>query len=206
MRFELILTHIPRKRSESRRNRGFRSVDTFTAGTEILNLNANKTNLNGFIEWGDEMSKKKKSIAALGAAIAEHEKLNTTAPTSAVQQLVEAFLSTNNPAKRQKRIAEIKSRCTELNELLADNSELLTAEVEQALIRAATGYTVTEQTVKLVNGVKTVETREKHILPSQAAMEFYLINKKGEDYSKTGGSSGNSEGKIAEIVEAFRNG
>lgn len=152
------------------------------------------------------MSKKKKSIAALGAAIAEHEKMNNTAPTSAVQQLVEAFLSTSNPAKRQKRIAEIKSRCEGINELLSENSELLTAEVEQALIRAATGYTVTEQTVKIVNGVKTVETREKHILPSQAAMEFYLINKKSEDYSKTGGSSGDSEGKITEIVEAFRNG
>ncbi len=150
--------------------------------------------------------KKKKSIAALGAAIAEHEKLNTTAPTSAVQQLVEAFLSTSNPAKRQKRIAEIKSRCTELNELLADNSDLLTAEVEQALIRAATGYTVTEQTVKLVNGIKTVETRERHILPSQAAIEFFLINKKGEDYSKTGESSGNSEGALADIMEALRNG
>ncbi len=50
MRFELILTHIPRKRSESRRNKGFRSAGSFTAGTEILNLNANKTNLNGFTE------------------------------------------------------------------------------------------------------------------------------------------------------------
>ncbi len=152
------------------------------------------------------MSGKKKSIAALEAAITERERLNTNAPASAVQQLVEAFLSTNNPAKRQKRIAEIKSRCTELNELLSENSELLTAEVEQALLRAATGYTVTERTVKLVKGVKTVETHEKHILPSQAAIEFYLINKKSEDYSKTGGSSGGGEGMISEIMEAIKNG
>lgn len=152
------------------------------------------------------MSRKKKSIAAIGAAIAEHEKLNNLSSTSAVQQLVEAFLSTNNPAKRAKKIAEIKSRCTGISEMLSENYELLTAEVEQALIRAATGYTVTEHKTKFINGVKTVETVEKHIAPSQAAIEFYLINKKSEDYSKTGGTSGDGEGKIAEILEALKNG
>lgn len=152
------------------------------------------------------MSRKKKSIAALGAAIAEHEKLNKNTSTSAVQQLVEAFLSTNNPAKRAKKIAEIKSHYSGVAEMLSENSELLTAEVEQALIRAATGYTVTEHKTKFVNGVKTVETIEKHIAPSQAAIEFYLINKKSEDYSKTGGASGDGEGKIAEIMEALKNG
>lgn len=33
-----------------------------------------------------------------------------------------------------------------------------------------------EHKTKYVNGVKTVETIEKHIAPSQAAIEFYLIN------------------------------
>lgn len=63
-------------------------------------------------------------------------------------------MSTNNEAKRAKKIAEIKSRCGGLNELLSQNSELLTAEVEQALLRAATGYTVTDRTIRCVNGVK----------------------------------------------------
>lgn len=152
------------------------------------------------------MSRKKKSIAALGAAIAEHEKNTVNASTSAVQQLVEAFLSTNNPAKRAKKISEIKSRCSGVADLLSENSELLTAEVEQALIRAATGYTVFEHKTKYVNGVKTVETVEKHIAPSQAAIEFYLINKKPGDYSRTGGASGDSEGRVAEILEAIKNG
>lgn len=152
------------------------------------------------------MSKKKKSIAAIGAAIAEHEKLNNSTSTSAVQQLVEAFLSTNNPSKRAKKIAEIKTRYGGVAEMLSENSELLTAEVEQALIRAATGYTVTEHKTKFVNGVKTVETVEKHIAPSQAAIEFYLVNKKPDGYSKSGGTSGDGEGKIAEIVEALKNG
>lgn len=151
------------------------------------------------------MKKKKKSIAALGAAIAEHEKNSSNAPSSAVQQLVEAFLSTNNPAKRQKKIAEIKARSGELNAMLAENSELITAEIEQALYRAATGYTVTERKIKMVNGIKTVETTEKHILPSQAAMEFYLINKKPEEYSKTGGGQANGEGSINDILEALKN-
>lgn len=152
------------------------------------------------------MSRKKKSIAALGAAIAEHEKLNKNTSTSAVQELVEAFLSTSNPAKRAKRIAEVKSKCEGIAGLFAENSELLTAEVEQALIRAATGYTVVEHKTKFVKGVKTVETIEKHIAPSQAAIEFYLINKKSEEYSRTGGTSGNSEGKLSEILEAIKNG
>lgn len=148
----------------------------------------------------------KKSIAALGAAIAEHEKLNKNTSTSAVQQLVEAYFSTDNPAKRAKKIAEIKSRHDGIAKMFAENSELLTAEVEQALIRAATGYTVVEHKTKFVKGAKTVETIEKHIAPSQAAIEFYLINKKSEDYSRTGGTSGDSEGKIAEIMEALKNG
>lgn len=152
------------------------------------------------------MSKKKKSIAALGAAIAEHEKLNSASSTSAVQQLVEAFLSTNNPDRRAKKIAEIKTQHSGIAAMLEENADLLTAEVEQALIRAATGYTVTERKVKLVNGIKTVETIEKHIAPSQAAIEFYLVNKKSEDYSKAGGAAGDSEGKIAEIMEALKNG
>ena len=152
------------------------------------------------------MSKKKKSIAALGAAIAEHEKMNNSTSTSAVQRLVEAFLSTNNPAKRAKKISEIKARYDGVAGMLSENSELQTAEVEQALIRAATGYTVTEHKTKFINGVKTVETVEKHIAPSQAAIEFYLVNKKPENYSKTGGTSGDGEGKIAEIVEALKNG
>lgn len=152
------------------------------------------------------MSRKKKSIAALGAAIAEHEKLNKNSSTSAVQQLVEAFLSTNNPEKRAKKIAEIKSRHDGIAKMFAENSDLLTAEVEQALIRAATGYTVVEHKTKLVNGVKTVETTEKHIAPSQAAIEFYLINKKSDEYSRSGGSPGDSEGRIEEILEAIKNG
>lgn len=150
--------------------------------------------------------RKKKSIATLGAAIAEHEKLNNSSSTSAVQQLVEVFLSTENPAKRAKRITEIKSRYTGIDEMLKDNSELLTAEVEQALIRAATGYTVTEKKVRFVKGIKTVETAEKFIPPSQTAIEFYLVNKKPGEYSRTGGVSGDGEGKIAEIVEALKNG
>ena len=37
-------------------------------------------------------------------------------------------------------------------------SVTLTAEVEQALLRVATGYTVTDRTIRCVSGVKTVET------------------------------------------------
>lgn len=151
------------------------------------------------------MSKKKKSIAALGAAIAEHEKNNNNAPSSAVQQLVEAFISTKNPEKRAKKIAEIKLRCEGINKMLTENKELLTAEIEQALIRAANGYTVTERKIRIVNGLKTVETAERYIPPSQAAIEFYLTNNT-DSYSRSG-STGQTdgEGRVEQIMEAFRN-
>lgn len=150
------------------------------------------------------MSKKKKSIEALGTAIADYEKHSGNAPTSAIQQLVEAFLSTNNAVKRQKRIAEIKAQHEGVAAMLAENSELIASEVEQALYRAATGYTVTERKEKIVNGRKSIETVEKHILPSQSAIEFFLINKRAEDYSRTGGKTGDGEGKLSEILEALK--
>lgn len=147
------------------------------------------------------MSKKKKSIAALKAAIAEHEYKSDNAPTSAVQQLVEAYLSTDNPKKRAKRIARIKEQCDGINEMLTENSELLTAEVEQALLRAATGYAVTERRVRLANGIKTVETVEKHIPPSQAAIEFYLTNK-SDDYSN--GEKNSGDDRINDLLIALK--
>ena len=109
-------------------------------------------------------------------------------------------------SRKKKSIAALGARCGGLNELLSQNSELLTAEVEQALLRAATGYTVTDRTIRCVNGVKTVETKERHIPPSQPAIEFYLINKKGGDYSRNGGGSGNADGALADILEALKNG
>lgn len=151
------------------------------------------------------MSKKKKSIAALGAAIADYEKHSGSEPSSAVQQLVDAYFSTNNPAKRQKRIAEIKAKHEGVAAMLAQNSELIASEVEQALYRAATGYTVTERKEKITNGRRSVETTERHILPSQAAIEFFLINRKPADYSRTGGKTSDGEGKLSEILEALKN-
>ena len=161
--------------------------------------------MNKIKKGSDSLGKKKKSIAALGAAIAGYENHRSDAPTSAVQQLVEAFLSTNNPAKRQKRIAEIKSKHDGIAAMLAENSELVASEVEQALLRAATGYSVTDTKEKIVNGRRSMETIKKHIPPSQSAIEFYLINKKPEDYSRTGGKSANGDGKISEILEALKN-
>ena len=153
------------------------------------------------------MGKKNKSIQNLGAAIAEHEKNRGITPPTVVQELVDAYLSTRNPAKRQKKIADIKARCEGVNELLSQSSELISTEIEQALFRAATGYTVTERKEKMRNGTRMVETTEKYIAPSQAAIKFYLINKKSESYSKHGGGSGeNGEGRLDEILEALRNG
>ena len=63
-----------------------------------------------------------------------------------------------------------------------------------------------DRTIKYVNGVKTVETKERHIPPSQPAIEFYLINKKSGDYSRNGGCSGNADGALADILEALKNG
>lgn len=109
-------------------------------------------------------------------------------------------------SKRQKAIQQIIDRSEGVRQLIADNPELVRADVEQALIRAATGYTVTERRERIVGGRKTVEIITREVPPNQSAVEFFLTNKAGDAYSKTPvAMSDDGAGKIDAILEAMKN-
>nr|DAE14386.1 MAG TPA: terminase small subunit [Phage sp. ctIHi3]DAG07191.1 MAG TPA: terminase small subunit [Caudoviricetes sp.] len=125
---------------------------------------------------------------------------------NAVQSLVNCCLNIQNVNKRQKAIADIVAKSDSVRQILDSNPELIRLDVEQALIRAATGYTVTERKERIVNGRRSVEITTKQIPPNQSAMEFYLINRAGDSYSKNPTSTTEGgNGKVDEILEALKN-
>lgn len=123
-----------------------------------------------------------------------------------MQSLVNCCLNIQNVNKRQKAIADIVAKSDSVRQILDSNPELIRLDVEQALIRAATGYTVTERKERIINGRRSVEITTKQIPPNQSAMEFYLINRAGDSYSKNPTSTTEGgNGKVDEILEALKN-
>lgn len=150
-------------------------------------------------------SNRKKAIKSLANDIDIYGKSNTETRVNAVQSLVECYLNTSE-SKRQKAIKQIIDRSEGIRQLIADNPELVRADVEQALIRAATGYTVTERRERIVGGRRTVEVITREVPPNQAAVEFFLTNKAGDSYSKTPvAMSDDGAGKLDAILEAMKN-
>ena len=135
-------------------------------------------------------SNRKRAINSLAIDLDKYKKADTEQRVNAVQSLVECYLNTSE-SKRQKAIQQI-----------IDRSE----GVEQALIRAATGYTVTERRERIVGGRKTVEIITREVPPNQSAVEFFLTNKAGDAYSKTPvAMSDDGAGKLDAILEAMKN-
>ena len=147
-------------------------------------------------------SNRKRAINSLATDLDKYKKADTEQRVNAVQSLVECYLNTSE-SKRQKAIQQIIERSEGVRQLIADNPELVRADVEQALIRAATGYTVTERRERIVGGRKTI-TRD--IPPNQSAVEFFLTNKAGDTYSKAPVAiSEDGAGKLDAILEAMKN-
>ena len=150
--------------------------------------------------------RKKNALKNIAANMQATENRQSNERFNAIQSIVDSCLNIQNISKRQKAINDIVSRSDEVRQLLADNPELIKSEIEQALYRAATGYTVTETKVKISNGHRITETITKHIPPNQAAIEFYLTNRSGGEYSKNPAvKSDDGEGRLNEILEALRN-
>lgn len=151
-------------------------------------------------------SKRKKAISSIAADIESFESDNIKSDFNAVQSLVDCCININNDNKRKKAITEIIAKSENVRQLMESNPALVRAEIEQALIKAATGYSVTEKKIKYINGVRTVETVTKQIAPSQAAIEFFLVNKAGDSYARNPDvPDADGSGKIEEIMEALRN-
>lgn len=148
---------------------------------------------------------RKKAINSLANDLDKYRKTDTEQRVNAVQSLVECYLNTSE-SKRQKAIQQIIARSEGVRQLIADNPELVRADVEQALIRAATGYTVTERRERIVGGRKTVEIITRDVPPNQSAVEFFLTNKAGDTYSKAPvAMSEDGAGKLDAILEAMKN-
>ena len=96
-------------------------------------------------------SNRKRAINSLATDLDKYKKADTEQRVNAVQSLVDCYLNTSE-SKRQKAIQQIIDRSEGVRQLIADNPELVRADVEQALIRAATGYTVTERRERIVGG------------------------------------------------------
>lgn len=81
-------------------------------------------------------SNRKRAINSLATDLDKYKKADTEQRVNAVQSLVECYLNTSE-SKRQKAIQQIIDRSEGVRQLIADNPELVRADVEQALIRAA---------------------------------------------------------------------
>lgn len=71
----------------------------------------------------------------------------------------------------------------EISEALKRGKEVVDVEVENALLKRALGYTFTETTSELVDGVMTVTKKvEKEVSPDTTAQIFWLKNRKPADW------------------------
>ncbi|MCL2697940.1 MAG: hypothetical protein FWE74_07650 [Oscillospiraceae bacterium] len=128
-----------------------------------------------------------------------------SSPANGLETLCKIFLETSDLVKRDRAIRKYAKQREDFNTLVENNFAMLTAEVEQALVKLATGYTVTEKTVKTTSRGRFAEEKTRTVPPNQKAVEFYLTNKKAAQYSASPKADNDSEGVIAELMEAFKN-
>lgn len=130
---------------------------------------------------------KKKSIAALSAALDEIEAKKTgisQANLNGLKTLTETYLNTSDKRQRKKLTEDFKARHLELAEFLKANPDLVNAEVEKSLLLAAVGgeYEETE-TVISSNGKRRIKKTKKQLQPNVAAASKWLNNKNPEEWS-----------------------
>lgn len=149
---------------------------------------------------------KSKSIKNIKTAMNSADKTAETERLNGFKRLCAAYLSTGDSKQREKAIKKVIRQENGLNEILQQNDEILTADLERALMELALGCTVTEERVKTGSGGKTIERITRQLPPNQAAAEFLLINRSPERFSRNPEPVRNDgEGRIDEILEALKN-
>lgn len=149
-------------------------------------------------------SRKQKSIEALKSGVLAAEKSVENDRPNIVKQLVNAVLTIPDEKKRAKALRKIIYNHTEIQKLLEENPTLLIADVERSMYELAAGCTITEETVTVSDGRRTVKTVTRQLPPNQAAIEFILTNK-GDYSARPEAATADGSGKIEEILEALRN-
>lgn len=143
----------------------------------------------------------KKSIAK---DLREYEKNRSQSGLNSIDELVQCCLIPDQK-QRKKAVADIVESNTELRKLMDSNPKLLTSEVERALLRIATGYTVTDTTKRISNGRVFMEYKERHIPPKQKAIEYWLNNRAADKWSSSPDSGDDDAlAKLDEILKGVK--
>ena len=140
----------------------------------------------------------------LAKDITEYEKKRSQSDLNSVDALVSCCLIPDNKA-RKKAVAEIVEKNAELRKLLDSNPKLLVSQVEQSLMKLATGYTVTETTKRISNGRVFTETKTKQVPPNQKAIEYFLNNRAANKWSNSpDGDDNEALSKLDEILKGVK--
>ena len=149
---------------------------------------------------------KKKSIESIKSALDSAKKSVESSTANGFKRLCAAYISTGDAKQRERAVNKVLRQEKGLNEMLRQNDDILTADIEKAMTELATGCTVTETRVRTGTGGKIVEMIVKQLPPNQAAAEFLLINKASDRFSRSPtAKSDDGEGRLSEILEAIKN-
>lgn len=128
--------------------------------------------------------KRKQAVNLLADVVDSIDNVKVKSDVMSLEQLSEAFLNEKNPEKRKQLAEDFKKQHEELHDFLNANPELVTAEVERALLSAALGGEYVDEEVRIAaNGRRTYKRTKKHIAPNASAALSYLQNKDKENWS-----------------------
>lgn len=151
-------------------------------------------------------NRKSKSLKALKSAVSEHEKIGENGLLNGFKRLCAAYISTGDERQRERAIRKIIRQENGLAEMLRQNEEILISCAERALAELALGCTVTERRVRTTPQGRTIEEVTKQLPPNQAALEFFLTNRKSEKYSKNPETKSETEdGQLGKLIEVIKN-
>lgn len=81
-----------------------------------------------------------------------------------------------------KTVSLWKNKYPDFGEALTTGTSVATDIVESVLFKRATGYTIKEQKVVVIDKKILVVSVEREILPDTASIIFWLINRRSEDW------------------------
>lgn len=127
---------------------------------------------------------KKSNLNALAEALNPAVNNNdTVGGIETAADFLNALLSEPDKKKRRQMMKEFSERHKDAAKFIEENEDIINAEAEAALIRAAVGTVVTEKEVSYKGGRRIVSTKHKRIPPNVAALNLYLKNKLPDKYS-----------------------
>ncbi|MGN0696096.1 MAG: hypothetical protein ACI4J5_04930 [Oscillospiraceae bacterium] len=124
-----------------------------------------------------------KALRDIFEALESAKKEDADVSADTLNDLLTAIISEPNRKKRQKIIKDFTARHKDAADFLAQNEELINAEAEAALIRAAVGGTHTEREISYKGGRKSVKTKRITTQPNMAALGMLLKNRMPDKYS-----------------------